>query len=273
MKLYQIIGILALIAMGMTSCEEIIELDLKNAEPRLVIEAVVDAGSGTGIVYLTKSNGFYDPISIELVAGATVTITQADGAEVALNSFADGIYLGTGIVANEGDTLSILVTDSDGNEYRAKAKTPHSVAIDSLEIIEVGGGRAGGGPFGGDGDKVYQIFTHWQDKGGTESFYRVRATVNDTLQANVYTLADDLLLEGEAMTIPFFQTFEGGDTVTMQLLSIDKSTYTYYDNLSSIQGGGFSSSTPFNPNGNFDNNALGYFGVLRLDSKTVVLEK
>jgi hypothetical protein len=271
MKLYQIIGVLALIAMGMTSCEEIIELDLENAEPRLVIEGVVDAGSGNGIVYLTKSNGFYDPISIELVGGATVTITQADGTEIALSSLADGVYLAGGIVANEGDTLSILVIDGEGNEYKASAKTPHSVAIDSLEIIEQEGGRGG---FGGNDDtKTYQIFTHWQDKAGTESFYRVRATINDTLQANTYTLADDLLEEGEAMTRPFFQPFEGGDTVTMQLLSIDKSTYVYYDNLSSIQGAGFSSSTPFNPNSNFDNNALGYFGVLRFDSQTVILEE
>jgi hypothetical protein len=269
MKLYQIIGILALVVIGMTSCEEIIELDLNNAEPRLVIEGVVDAGSGTGIVYLTKSNGFYDPISIELVAGATVTITQADGAEVTLGTLADGVYLAGGIVANEGDTLSVSVIDSEGNEYKARATTPHSTAIDSLEIIEQEGGRGG---FGNDG-KSYQIFTHWQDKAGTESFYRVRATINDTLQADTYTLADDLLEEGEAMTRPFFQPFEGGDTVIIQLLSIDKSTYIYYDNLASIQGQGFGSSTPFNPNGNFDNNALGYFGVLRLDSKTVILEK
>jgi hypothetical protein len=268
MKLYQIIGVLALIAMGMTSCEEIIELDLENAEPRLVIEAVVDAGSGNGIVYLTKSNGFYDPISIELVGGATVTITQADGTEIALSSLVDGVYLAGGIVANEGDTLSISVIDGEGNEYKASAKTPHSVAIDSLEIVELGGN---GGPFSSD-ERIYQIFTHWQDKGGTESFYRVRATVNDTLQANVYTLADDLLLEGEAITIPFFQPFEGGDTVDIQLLSIDKSSYIYYNNLSSIQGGGFGSSSPFNPNSNFDNNALGYFGVLRFDSQTVILE-
>ncbi len=267
MKLYQIIGILILLTVGMSSCEEIIELDLSNSEPRLVIEAAVDAESGAGIVSLTKSNGFYDPISLELVTGATVTITQADGTEIAFGSLADGIYIGTGIVAEEGDVLSILVVDSEGNEYKANSTTPHSVSIDSLELIEL---ERGGGSFGGgDEEKLYQVFTHWQDKAGTESFYRVRATVNDTLKTNVYTLADDLLEEGEAMSRPFFDIFEGGDTVEIQLLSIDKPTYIYYDNLSSIQG--FGSSTPFNPKNNFDNNALGYFGVFRLDTETVIL--
>ena len=268
MKLYQIIGILILLTGGMSSCEEIIELDLVDSEPRLVIEAAVDAENGAGIVSLTKSNGFYDPISLELVTGATVTVTQADGTEIAFGSLADGIYIGTGIVAEEGDVLSILVVDSEGNEYKANSTTPHSVSIDSLELIEL---ERGGGSFGGgdDDEKLYQVFTHWQDKAGTESFYRVRATVNDTLKTNVYTLADDLLEEGEAMSRPFFDIFEGGDTVEIQLLSIDKPTYIYYDNLSSIQG--FGSSTPFNPKNNFDNNALGYFGVFRLDTERVIL--
>jgi len=44
----------------MTSCEDVIELDLETSEPQTIIEATIDATTQTATVLLTKSNGFYD---------------------------------------------------------------------------------------------------------------------------------------------------------------------------------------------------------------------
>ena len=274
MKFYQIIFILSIIVIGMTSCEEVIVLDLKNDEPRIVIEAVVDANAQTAGVFLTMSNGFYDDINLEVVNDATVQITQANGTVVDLPKIADGTYVAFGVEANEGDELSIVVIDGNGTEYKAITNVPHSVAIDSLGIVELTGGfgPGSGGPNSGQ-NKQYQIFTYWQDEANVESYYRIRSLKNDTLQTDGYLLIEDFQQEGEQLFRPIFSPFEGGDTVTVQLLSLDKNSYRYFSDLSAVQGEGpGGSSTPFNPKSNFDNDALGYFGIIRMDTETVILQ-
>ena len=275
MKSIKNICFVLLAAVVLTSCEEVIILDLENDEPRLVIEAVVDASTQMATVTLTKSNGFYDDISLDLETGAIVELTLADGSMVTLSEVEDGIYLATGIQVAEGDELTMAITDQAGNLYQATTFVPHDVLIDSLDIVETTGGGPGGGggsPFGGDTTTQYQIFTFWNDVPNQASYYRLRAIVNDTLQADVYTMIDDVGNDGQQLFRPFFQNFDGGDTVTIQLLSLDKGSYNYFTELSSVQGQGFNSTTPFNPDSNFDNNALGYFGVMKMDTRTVVLE-
>lgn len=269
MKFYHIILFLSLIILSLTSCEEVIELDLKNDEPRLVIEAQVDANTGIATVRLTMSNGFYDDISLELVNNATIQITEADGTVKDLQMMSDGFYMANGILLTEGEELSIVVVDGEGNQYNANAIVPHTVSIDSLSVVEAArpGGFGGGASF----EQEYQVFTYWQDKPDTESFYRVRALRNDTLLQS-YTLVDDFQTDGEQLFRPLFDTFVVDDTVTIQLLSMDEASYKYFSDLSAIQGQGFGSTTPFNPKSNFDNSALGYFGIFRIDEETVIVE-
>ena len=257
--------------MSLTSCEEVIVLELENAEPKIVIDATVNATAQTAQVLLTKSNGFYDDINLDFVADATVNLTLADGSNVNLPMVQDGIYIAFGINVVEGDELTITVIDGEGVEYKATENVPHAVAIDSLQLIPTDdGGPGNGGPFGGGDVQFYQIFTHWQDVADKESFYRIRATVNDTLQNGLIVLSDDVNRNGQAISQPVFQTFEEGDTVTMQLLSIDEGSYFYFNGLSG-SGPGFGSTTPFNPKSNFSNQALGYFAVVRTDEITVIL--
>lgn len=268
-------ALLAIVAL--TSCEEVIVLDLENDEPRLVIEAVVDASAQTATVILTKSNGFYDDVSLDLEVGASVELTLADGSTVALSEIQDGLYFAAGIQVTEADELTMTVIDNAGNQYVSTTSVPHDILIDSLDIVEATGGGPGGGvgnPFGGDTTTApqYQIFTYWNDIPNKESFYRIRAVLNDTLQAEVYTMVDDIGSDGEELFRPFFQAFETGDTVTIQLLSLDEDSYNYFNELSAVQGQGQNSTTPFNPKSNFDNNALGYFGIMKMDSRTVILE-
>ena len=273
MKFYHIAIIFSITILSLTSCEEVIILDLQNDEPQLVIEAKIDANTQIATVLLTMSNGFYDDITLELVNNATIQITESDGTVKDLQLISDGFYLANGIQLADGDELSVAVVDGNGITYNAKASVPHTVMIDSLSIVELTSsvGPGGGGSGGGSSEPQYQIYTYWQDVAGSESFYRIRALQNDTLLGG-YNLVDDFQSDGEQLFRPIFDTFEAGDTATFQLLSIDNDSYKYFSDLSAIQGQGFGSTTPFNPKSNFDNNALGYFGIFRMDVETVVVE-
>lgn len=256
-----------------TGCEEVIILDLENDEPQLVIEAVVDANTGTAAALITKSNGFYDDIALDVVNDATVTLTLENGNQIDLAFVNDGQYVANGFTVADGEELSIEVATNDGLAYQATTFVPHNVSIDSVQVVEALGGGPGnpGGGLGGNGVTQYQLFTHWKDVANEESFYRIRALENDTLKTNIYTLIDDVENDGEQLFRPFFDTFDSGSTATIQLLSLDESTYSYFSDLSAIQGQGFSSTTPFNPYSNWSEGALGYFGAMRMDVAMVVL--
>jgi hypothetical protein len=266
MKFYQIIVFLSFVILSLASCEEVIELDLKNDEPKLVIEAKVDANTQIATVLLTMSNGFYDAITLELVNNATIQITESDGTIKDLPLISDGLYMTNNIQLADGDELSIAVIDGNGKEYNAKASVPHIVSIDSLSVMP------SPRPGQSSAEPISEIFTYWQDAANVESFYRVRALRNDTLLQS-YRLIDDFGLDGEQLFQPSFDTFIAGDTATIQVLSIDEVSYRYFSDLAAVQGGGpGGSTTPFNPKTNFDNNALGYFGIFRMDVETVIVE-
>ncbi len=63
-----------------------------------------------------------------------------------------------------------------------------------------------------------------------------------------------------------------GDAITVELLSIDKATYDYFntlrDVLSSDQAA--TSLAPANPNTNLSNGLLGYFSAYTIDTKTII---
>lgn len=273
MKIYQILGLLLFVAISFTACEDVIILDLENGDPQMVIEANVDVNNQTASVFLSKSNGFYDDVNLVTVSDAIVNLTLADGSIVNLSLLQDGLYLATGLNVSVGDELTMSVIDNEGNEYEATTSVPHTVVMDSLQIVPTDGGGpgSGGGPFGGGNTKYYQIFTHWTDVADQESFYRIRVTLNDTLQAALYTLVDDANFDGNALSRPVFQSFKEGDTVKIELMSIEEESFRYFNDLSAVQGQGFNSTTPYNPKSNFNNNALGYFGIFQVDEEIVIL--
>jgi hypothetical protein len=65
-----------------------------------------------------------------------------------------------------------------------------------------------------------------------------------------------------------------GDTIIVELLSIDKAAYDYFNTLKDILSSDRSptSLSPANPNTNVSNGALGYFAAFTIDTKTIVLK-
>ena len=102
----------------------------------------------------------------------------------------------------------------------------------------------------------------WNEPDNQENFYRVRAYVDNVFQSDNYTLLNDVLAgDGEEITASIAQGFNENTTVEVELLSTDEAYYDYFFQLSSLSGEGGDSTTPYNPQGNFSNDALGYFGI------------
>ena len=68
------------------SCTEVIDLEVTEAAPRLVIEASLDWNKGTmgneQNIQLSTSTPYFDSNSIEIVTGATVVVTNINNGTI-----------------------------------------------------------------------------------------------------------------------------------------------------------------------------------------------
>ena len=74
------------------SCEEIINVDLNSADPKIVIEGTVTDQPGPYTVTITKTTDYYNPASYPAVSGAQVRIVDDLGFSEQLHETTDGIY-------------------------------------------------------------------------------------------------------------------------------------------------------------------------------------
>ena len=69
----------------------------------------------------------------------------------------------------------------------------------------------------------------------------------------------------------FTSDLTSGDTLLLQLSAINEAVYDYFIQVDDMRSNGFSAAAPYNPKGNFTNEALGYFGVCYTHKKEVVV--
>ena len=104
-------------------------------------------------------------------------------------------------------------------------------------------------------------FLNFYDPVDTVNHYIAVLTLNNYVYDGIGEMfeQDDKLTDGNFVERPLFtdKLFEIGDTVKMELRSVDKDIHDYYEQVGSIAGDGQSSGAPGNPESNWDNNALG----------------
>ncbi|WP_235293009.1 DUF4249 domain-containing protein [Portibacter lacus] len=257
-----ILGVLLVLV----SCEKVIEIDLNNANPQIVVESELFKGENKFKVKLSYTSSFFKEEEQAFISDATVTLTEVGGESTNINYLDSGLYVLDNYIArdNKDYTLDVVV---DGVTYSSTATMPAAVMLDSLVS------RPLDGTFGpGDG---FIVFMYWQDDPDVNNYYRAIVTLNgEELRSreDVYIL-DDNFTNGGSIEIPLFtQIFEQGDTVDVNFVSIDPKAYDYLLTLNTIIGNGQPSAAPANPNSNFSNNALGYFALYNGGVERVIIE-
>lgn len=273
-KIFIKLAFILIIGLSLVSCEKVIEVDLNEADTRLVIEANITTDSVRNKVTLTTSGGYFDNSAVQPVKGAQVRISDEIGNSEILQEGNDGVYYMQNLTGTENTEYSIEVIVED-NVYTAQEFLPVAVPIDSL-YYEIDDFVPPGNEEEGD---QYNLRITISDPVDTVNYYRLVTYVNDTLSTgggfNLYRVIDDELIDGLTITLTVRGTeAKLGDTVLVELQSIGFNTYTYFNELNdAIYGGGGPGSTPYNPATNLDNNALGYFGAYSFTSETIIIEE
>ncbi len=268
--------LLFVLLLALSSCQKIVSIDLNAAAPRIVIEGnITDQHDTTSVVISKTGTYFSSNINVPPVSHALVTISDELGNRDTLKEAWNGTYQSPALkgIAGKRYTLNVL---SEGNAYSAVSDMPKKVLIDSLYSIQV---RERNGGIGFD---IYVVF---RDPAESGNFYRIRPRVNslppDSINGARNFLYNDKLANGTEITerigVRIHNGDKGsiavGDTITVDLLSIDQATYDYNKTLQAIRSSDQSATalSPANPNTNLTNGSLGYFAAYAYDSKRIIL--
>ena len=259
-----------IIGISLFSCQKVIDVDLNEAAPRLVIEGNITPEPGRNKVYLSTSGGYFDNSAVQPVENGIVKITDENGNTEILEETSPGTYY-SHTLAGTVDTEYAIEVIVDGQVFAGSDFLPPAVPIDSLDYEIDDFTRPG------SDEIVYNILLTLSDPVETENYYRIVTYVNGELVYggfSPYRVLDDELINGLTFTL----TIRGteallGDTVVVELQSIGFNTYEYFSTLNDALSDGGLGSTPYNPITNLDNGALGYFGAYSVTRGAIVIEE
>jgi hypothetical protein len=249
-------------------CEDVVTVDLRDSEPKIVIEGLLLAGSGESRFVISRTTDFYTPNAVELVSGATIVVSDDVGNVDTLVEHAQGVYgFFSFFRPSAGRTYYAAVT-VEGQTYVASTTTPERIEIDSIRTeYQEGGG------IGTEEDEGYQLHVYFQDVADRSDYVRIKLGVNGSY-SEYYYLYDGRYSDGNTVDYEyFFNVFEPGDWASVELHAMDRTMYYYFLTLDEVwareDAGNFLDATPANPNTNWSGGALGYFGAFNISRQVI----
>ena len=275
MKYFSALLLFAL-TISMFSCEDVIEVEVQNTTPRLVIDAqfniftALEAPRLEGGVKLSMSANYFDE-ELPVVKDALVTITHLNsGLEYPL-LFDESIGM---FVPDKIDFLTDFNSKYELSVlHQGQAYTGSTVFVPVPPILKAVQGTKT--LFSGDETEIILSF---QDFSEREDFY-----LYDFGQ-EIYRPIEDRFFQGEEFVFSHFYSsgeVKVGDIITIKAHGVEEQYYNYFNlilTLTDSNGGPFQ-SLPASSRGNIlnvtqpDNYPLGYFLISESDQKQLLIEE
>lgn len=251
----------------LSSCTEVVEIELTTSEPKLVVEALITDNVEPFQVKLTLLAPYFDANNPG-VSNAEVYISDNTGNVDTLYHTSNGIYQTIGNRQGVlGRTYSLLVL-YNGTSFTANSTIPaNKMMLDTITTIY--------NQQSAFIDEGYNVILNAQDNGATIDYYRFLFYKNDTLQTDPfkYFVTDDEQVQGNYIIaqVPF--NYQTGDTARVEIQCLDLDYFTYLNAVATQtqNTGGPFDSPPSNPPSNISNGALGYFAAVSRNWKEIVL--
>ncbi|MDO5977290.1 DUF4249 domain-containing protein [Flavivirga spongiicola] len=266
--------ILVFFLLPITSCEDVIEVDLNNAEPRLVIDASLNWLIGTDgknqSIQLSLTAPFFNE-TIPPATGATVTVTDSNNNIFNFIELENtGKYINNNFipVLNSVYNLTILYNNET---YTANETLTPIVPIEFVEQKNDGG-------FAGD---EIEIKAFYNDPANIENFYLFEFLIvkNNSIYLEVY---DDKFTDGNQI-FAFFsdESLEAGDELIIKSSGISERNFEFMNILlqqTDDESGDPFETQPATVRGNCinktspNNYPLGYFRVSETSIFTYIID-
>lgn len=268
-----IILTMLLVSLIFMSCEDVIDVDLETAEPRLVVDASIQWQKGTSgndqRIKLSTSTGYFST-AIPTVSGATVYIkNSSDVAFDFIEIPGTGEYVCSTFVPviNETYTLTVI---ANGQTLTATETLKPVPVIDKIEQETKPGF---------DGEDVIEVKAYITDFAGTRDFYltRYQSSLNAVPEFNV---TDDEFFDGnQVFGLYRHEDFKPGDRLDITVSGISERYANYMEIMISMIGGGGPFAVPpatlrsnLVNQTNFDNYVFGYFSLSETDHRLYIIQ-
>lgn len=270
-KIYSLLLLLSVLFIG---CQDVVDVNLNSAAPKLVIDASInwekDTDGALQRIKLTTTADYFSK-QIPVVTGATVFITNSNNI-----SFNFEEMIGTGLyicedfkpVINEEYTLTVLY---NGQNYSA-VETLKSVASITNIIQNNEGGFTG---------KSIEIKTFFNDPANEDNYYMYKYKYSNQVKQNYYVDEDKFYQGNTFFSISRNNDLKIGDQIVISHFGISKSYYNYMSVLLSVAGNSGGSpfqSPPATVRGNIVNSTdsknypLGYFSLSEVHTREHIVE-
>ncbi|TDQ79698.1 DUF4249 domain-containing protein [Sphingobacterium yanglingense] len=241
--------ILMSFAFLLVSCEDLIEVDLNSANPKIVIEADLNDLSNKQMIRVSRTVDFGAPISSEAITGAKVTVADSKGRLFEFVDKGEGLYVKEGFKPVAGLSYNLTVNVEEG-VYQSSTKMDVFVPVDSIAIKEETLFSK----------TYYSVVLKFDDPKDIPNYYKYDIAINGKgfKFASAYSdkFNDGLYVSHQITDRD--NSIELGDSVVVRRQCVAKEVYTYWNDIQMLNPG---SAAPANPTSNISNGALGYFSV------------
>ncbi|GAB3828473.1 DUF4249 domain-containing protein [Hymenobacter jeollabukensis] len=268
---------LTLLAAGLgllSSCTDVVDVDLPEPEPQLAVEGNITDQPGPYTIRLTKTGPYFKDQEPPAVRGAELVLSDNDGVTETLRETAPGVYQTRQLQGKIGNHY-LLSIRAEGQQYRAATEIKRVPVIDGLTQ------QLKQNEPGWD-DGIY-AFYNGPELPGVGDYYRFKIWLNGELQNDPGDLVvrDDALVDGRYIGgIELNEDpLQPGDSVRVQLLSLPQDYYYFLNEMfTQINNVGLFSSPPANVRSNVVNvdpngpRAVGYFAGTAVRSARLTIQ-
>ncbi|MFB2118707.1 DUF4249 domain-containing protein [Parapedobacter sp. 2B3] len=241
------------------SCEDVIDIDLNDADPQLVIVGAISNRSYEQQVTISRSVAFDVAQPFDPVSGAEVTVVDRTGRVFRYAEQAPGVYV-CNFRGRESERYDLSV-QVEGTVFTATSTMPRLVTADSI-------GTAVRTLFG---EEQKFISLRYADPPGVPNHYRYLWSVNGGPLAMLH-VSQDKFNDGKYVSedlADFDTELVAGDSVTVRMQCIDRATYDFWNAVQSINPG---TAAPANPPSSYGDGALGYFAAYAESEMSTVVQ-
>ncbi|SEF68552.1 DUF4249 domain-containing protein [Sphingobacterium lactis] len=260
MRLFKII-LLCAVVFSFSSCEELIDVDLNSADPKIVIVADINNSGNVHEVFVSRTVNFDVDRPSDPVENAAVQVRSGAGQVYVFLHQGDGRYVNTNMQLGIAETYSLSVT-VDGEEYKSETSMPEYVEVDSIGVTKENIFN----------ETYYFVNLKFQDPPGQANYFKYTVSVNEE-KFKFDSATSDKFNDGKLVTHQIGSggndEIQLGDKLVVRRQAITKPVYTYWSEYMMTNPG---SAAPGNPTSNISNGALGYFSVANVRDYSIDIQ-
>lgn len=264
----------------LTACEDVIDVNIPQASPQLVVEGAVTDQPGPYTVTLTRTVPYFDARTQPPVPGAVLTLRDADGQTETLRERAPGVYATRTFRGRIGGRYRLTIK-TEGEEYEAETEIRRTPPIDSI--------RAEFRPATGLDEAGYYVLYYGPELPGVGDYYRFKLIRNGLLlnrPIDLFVRSDELV---DGRYIGAFElnnnngeeiTFVPGDRITVEMNSLPRDYFFFLNEIvTQLNNTGLFAAPPANVRTNVRNvrgaaapPAVGYFAGYTVRRDSVIVQ-